>query len=313
DILVPDAEQMDHALVMELLEGRSLADVLETDGPLPPARYLPIMAQICAGLAAVHRAGFVHRDLKPENVFLVERGGDRDFVKLLDFGLVKALRPDVGAATATIEGTFMGSPAYASPEQCAGKPVDQRSDIYAVGVMLHELVTGRLPFLSEHVADLLIKQVNAPPPRLSDELLATELGLAADAIIQACLLKDPAERSLSAPELADMFGRLAAGDHGVVGGIRRRRLVWKRVRRPATLIAPALALAVVAAFGVLRARGTGAPRQPAAVAAPTSAVIAATAAPLPVPSSTTAASTDRQRDRASAPVPRRAGRTRSEE
>jgi len=309
DILVPGEEQPDHALVMELLDGRSLADVLETDGPLPPARYLPIMAQICAGLAAVHRAGFVHRDLKPENVFLVERGGDRDFVKLLDFGLVKALRPDIGAATATIEGTFMGSPAYASPEQCAGKPVDQRSDIYAVGVMLHELVTGRLPFLSEHVADLLIKQVNAPPPRLSDELLATELGLAADAIIQACLLKDPAERSLSAPELADMFGRLAAGEHGVVGGIRRRRLVWKRVRRPATLIAPALALAVVAAFGVLRARGTGAPRQPAAVAAPTSAVIAATAAPLPVPSSTTAASTDRQRDRASAPVPRRAGRT----
>src|SRR4029077_9110691 len=136
------------------------------------SRALPIMVQVCAGLSAVHAAGFVHRDLKPENVFLIERGGNRDFVKLLDFGLVKALRGDVVAGTATIEGTFMGSPAYASPEQCAGKPVDERTDIYAVGVMLHELVTGRLPFMCEHVADLLIKQISAPPPRLSDELLA---------------------------------------------------------------------------------------------------------------------------------------------
>jgi serine/threonine-protein kinase len=308
DILVPGEDQPDHALVMELLDGRSLADVLETDGPLPPERTLPIMAQICAGLAAVHRAGFVHRDLKPENVFLVERGGNRDFVKLLDFGLVKALRPDVGAATATIEGTFMGSPAYASPEQCAGKPVDQRSDIYAVGVMLHELVTGRLPFLSEHVADLLIKQVTAPPPRLSDELLATELGHAADAIIQACLLKDPAERSLSATELADMFGRLAAGDHAAVAGIPRRRLVWKRVRHPVAVIAPALALAAVAVFGVLRAR-VAAPPHPA-VAAGSNQAVAAAAPAVPVsPARAAPTAIEERHDRAGAPVPRRAGRT----
>jgi serine/threonine-protein kinase len=308
DILVPGEDQPDHALVMELLDGRSLADVLETDGPLPPERTLPIMAQICAGLAAVHRAGFVHRDLKPENVFLVERGGNRDFVKLLDFGLVKALRPDVGVATATIEGTFMGSPAYASPEQCAGKPVDQRSDIYAVGVMLHELVTGRLPFLSEHVADLLIKQVTAPPPRLSDELLATELGHAADAIIQACLLKDPAERSLSATELADMFGRLAAGDHAAVAGIPRRRLVWKRVRHPVAVIAPALALAAVAVFGVVRAR-VAAPPHPA-VAAGSNQAVAAAAPAVPVsPARAAPTAIEERRDRAGAPVPRRAGRT----
>ena len=309
DILVPDADQLDHALVMELLDGRSLADVLETDGPLPPERYLPIMAQVCAGLAAVHRAGFVHRDLKPENVFLVERGANRDFVKLLDFGLVKALRPDVGAATATIEGTFMGSPAYASPEQCAGKPVDQRSDIYAVGIMLHELVTGRLPFLSEYVADLLIKQVSAPPPRLSDELLATDIGRAADAIIQSCLIKDPAERSLSAAELADMFRRLAAGDHTVAGRIRGKRLVqWKRSRRAVAVIAPALALAAVAVFGALRARG-GAPPPAATVPVAPSAVVAATAAPVSVPPAPAAPVIDGQRDRGAAPVPRRAART----
>ena len=313
DILVPGGDQPDHALVMELLDGRSLADVLEKEGRLPPARYLPIMAQVCAGLAAVHRAGFVHRDLKPENVFLIERDGNRDFVKLLDFGLVKALRPDVGAATATIEGTFMGSPAYASPEQCAGKRVDERSDIYAVGVMLHELASGQLPFVSEHVADLLIKQINAPPPRLSGELLATEVGRAADAIIQACLLKDPAERSLSAAQLADMFGRLAAGDYAVAGGIRRRRLLrWKHRRRPAVVIAPVLALAVVAFFAVLRARATAPStdrdRPSVAAAAPgPNSVRAATAASESMPA--TPAPSDRHPDRAAAPAPKHAART----
>jgi serine/threonine-protein kinase len=309
DILVPDAGQPDHALVMELLEGRSLADVLAADGPLPPARYLPIMAQICAGLAAVHRAGFVHRDLKPENVFLIERGSSRDYVKLLDFGLVKALRGGVGPATATIEGTFMGSPAYASPEQSAGKPVDQRSDIYAVGVMLHELVTGKLPFVCEHIADLLMKQINAAPPRLSGDLLATEIGRAADAIIQACMVKDPAERTLSAAQLADMFGRLAAGDHAVVDRIRRpRRLQWMRSRRRALVIAPALALVALPLFAVL---AFGHPRAatPAAspVVPPPSAVVARGSDP--AIEDKAAPSVDERRARPTASRPRRAART----
>ena len=280
DILVPGADQPDHALVMELLDGRSLADVLSTE-VLPPARYLPIMAQICAGLGAVHRAGFVHRDLKPENVFVVDRGGNRDFVKLLDFGLVKALRGVVGAGTATIEGTFMGSPAYASPEQSAGQVVDQRSDIYAVGVILHELVTGKLPFLSEHVADLFMKQIAAAPPRLSDELLATDIGRAIDAIIQACLVKDPAQRSLSADHLADLFGRLAASDHAIPDGQpRRRRILSQPVRhRRALLIAPAVALAVLGSFALIRTR-VGAP--PPARAVQLSSAVVAGAPPDPV-------------------------------
>jgi serine/threonine-protein kinase len=298
---------------MELLEGRSLADVLAADGPLPAARTLPIMAQICAGLAAVHRAGFVHRDLKPENVFLVERGGDRDFVKLLDFGLVKALRGDVGVGTATVEGTFMGSPAYASPEQSAGKPVDQRSDIYAVGVMLHELVTGKLPFVCEHIADLLMKQITAPPPRLPDELLATDIGRAMDAIIQACLVKEPAERALSAAQLGDMFGRLAAGDHAIPDGIRRpRRLTWMRAGRRGRTIAPALVLAALpflAVFAVRQTRATvplpPAPTFPAPLmpAPGGPAPIAETTKPSPSPS------VDEQNVRPTAPRPRRAART----
>jgi eukaryotic-like serine/threonine-protein kinase len=286
DILVPEAEQPHHALVMELLDGRSLADVMSSEGPLPAARFLPIASQICAGLAAVHRAGFVHRDLKPENVFLVDRVGDRDFVKLLDFGLVKALRGDVGVGKATVEGMFMGSPAYASPEQAAGKPVDQRSDIYAVGVMLYELVTGQLPFQSESIADLLMKQINGAPPRLSAELLATDLGRALDAIIQACLIKDPADRVLTAAQLSDMFGRLAAGDHATPHGVRppRGRLLGLRGRRRAIAIAPVLALAVIGFFAL---RHRPAPLRPApALAAPaTTAAASATIAPAAMPAS----------------------------
>ena len=312
DILVPDLDndQPDHALVMELLDGRSLADVLSSDGALPPARYLPIMAQICAGLAAVHRAGFVHRDLKPENVFLVDRGGNRDFVKLLDFGLVKALRGDVGASTATIEGTFMGSPAYASPEQSAGKAVDQRSDIYAVGVMLHELVTGKLPFVCEHVADLLMKQINAAPPRLSDELLATDIGRAMDAIIQACLVKDPADRALSAEQLAEMFGRLAAGDYEMPDDLRRRRrLAWRRVGgRRALMIAPAVALAVLGSLAVLRTRASAPPPLVPAGQLASSGAVAEAPSPI-VETKAPAPAMDERSARPPAPQARRAART----
>jgi serine/threonine-protein kinase len=207
----------------------------------------------------------------------------------------------------------MGSPAYASPEQSAGKPVDQRSDIYAVGVMLHELVTGRLPFLCEHVADLLMKQISAPPPRLSDELLATDIGRAMDAIIQACLVKDPTERVLSAAQLGDMFGRLAAGDHALPDGIRRpRRLQWMRTGRRGRAIAPAVALAALsflAAFAVQQTRAIAplpvAPIFPAPLVARggAPAPIAETTKPPPAPS------IDEQRARATAPRPHRAART----
>ena len=144
---------------MELLEGKLLADVVAAEGRLAPERFLPILAQVCDGFAAVHAAGFVHRDLKPENICLVARRGRRDVVKLLDFGLVKALRADVALPTATCEGTFMGSPAYTSPEQAQGKPVDHRTDIYAIGIMVHELVTGQLPFEADGIADLLMKHI----------------------------------------------------------------------------------------------------------------------------------------------------------
>jgi len=169
EIVEPTEQHPAVALVMELLEGKLLADVIAGEGPLAPGRLLPILAQVCDGVAAVHAAGFVHRDLKPENICLVEQQGRGDCVKLLDFGLVKALRPDVASPTATCEGTFMGSPAYTSPEQAQGQRVDYRTDIYAIGIMIHELVTGRLPFEADGIADLLMRHITAPPPRQREQ------------------------------------------------------------------------------------------------------------------------------------------------
>jgi eukaryotic-like serine/threonine-protein kinase len=298
DIVEPTQENPTHALVMELLDGRGLADVIAVEGALSPARLVPIMAQVCDGLAAVHAAGFVHRDLKPENVFLVERDGNADFVKLLDFGLVKAMRPDVGSPTATREGTFMGSPAYASPEQAEGKKVDQRTDIYAVGIMVYELVMGRLPFEADGIGELLMKQITAAAPRLPGELLANEVGRALDAIIQACLTKDPAQRVLTARQLAGMFRQLAAGQRVAVKTIRRAMARQPLTRRRSALaVVPALALG---AMVLLIGNYARAPRRPPPVATSTTAA----AAPAPLASATQATLTASSPSAAGEPRPK---------
>jgi serine/threonine-protein kinase len=205
-------------LVMELLEGLSLGAVLR-EGPLEPERFLPILAQVCEALAAAHAAGFVHRDLKPENVFLCERHGVADFVKLLDFGVAAPLptRTPSGlhAGDSTSSGVrraFVGTPAYASPEQASGAPVDHTTDLYAVGVMLYELACGRLPFEGWSAGELLIQHMSAPVPRLPAEMVKTPLGRALDAIVQGCMAKEPLDRFSSAAELGSKLAALGRGE-----------------------------------------------------------------------------------------------------
>lgn len=220
------------ALVMELLDGQPLSDLM-TDEQRPPAdRSLRILGGICDGLAAVHAAGFVHRDVKPDNVFLVRRNGSQDFVKLLDFGLVKAVGKRVGRpATQTLEGAFFGSPAYASPEQAGCKAVDHRADLYAVGVVAYELLTGQLPFKATELRDLLLSHMTAAAPHLPARMMESELGRALDGVLQTCLAKDPAERIFSAAELAETFRRLAEREG--VAGLPTGPSSVRRARRPA--------------------------------------------------------------------------------
>ena len=152
-------------IAMELLEGQTLHDLLRSERPLPIRRALRIMGQVASSLAEAHGKGIVHRDLKPENIFLIDVGANHDYVKVLDFGVAKLHDKNLdGKGTLTQAGSIFGTPRYMSPEQCSAQPVDGRSDLYALGVMLFEMITGLPPFQSDQPLMLLLAHVNDPPP-----------------------------------------------------------------------------------------------------------------------------------------------------
>ncbi|HUB07586.1 MAG TPA: serine/threonine-protein kinase [Myxococcales bacterium] len=188
-------------LVMELLEGKDLGTALREEGPFPLARTLAIVRQIAEGVAAAHAKQIVHRDLKPENVILVHRGGKADFVKLLDFGLAKVLdegqNPEVTRA-----GTILGTPEYMSPEQSIGEAVTFASDIYSLAILLHHLVTGKLPFEGASLGELRVARLqrSAPPLPLATpggELVPERLR----ALVARCLALEPDRRCGSMREM----------------------------------------------------------------------------------------------------------------
>jgi len=184
----PDGE---HFLVMEVLVGESLADRLEREGKLPVPSALHVGAQIADGLAAAHAAGVVHRDLKPDNVFLIDKLGDREFVKILDFGLAKLMID--GGVSVTKQGVILGTPEYMSPEQAESKrTIDHRSDVYALGIVLYQMTTGLLPFVGGSMGEVLVKHVSrspAPPRGVNPDIPP-----AVEQIILRCLAKRPEER-----------------------------------------------------------------------------------------------------------------------
>ncbi|WP_242338018.1 serine/threonine-protein kinase [Anaeromyxobacter sp. SG66] len=151
--------------VMELLDGETLAERVR-GGPLDPATALDVLLQLCDALQCAHERGVVHRDLKPENVFLVNRRGRRNFVKLVDFGIAKLRGARVAGRTEA--GLIVGTPEYMAPEQCEDGPIDARTDVYALGVIAFELATGRLPFAGRSLAALLLAHLEAVPPRPSE-------------------------------------------------------------------------------------------------------------------------------------------------
>ena len=151
--------------VMEFLEGRTLGQLI-ADAPVPPGRAIRIAAQMARGLQAAHKVGIIHRDLKPDNVFLLERDGLHDVVKIVDFGIAK-VQSQLGPQRLTAAGMVLGTPEYMSPEQATGKETDHRVDEYALGCILYEMLTGEVPFRGTNSAATLTKHVFEPvvPPR----------------------------------------------------------------------------------------------------------------------------------------------------
>jgi serine/threonine protein kinase len=200
--------------VMEFVEGRTLKAVLKDDGPLPTARTLPIIAQLGKALGAAHDKGIVHRDLKPENVFLLDRAGRKDFVKVVDFGIAKVM-PLEGAGDSprlTRAGTVFGTPEYMAPEQAAGRSdTDRRVDVYALGTILYEMLVGKVPHKSESMVRTLAMQMLDPiiPPRearpeldISDEL---------ELVMMTALAKKREDRYDNMGQFLDELERVCGG------------------------------------------------------------------------------------------------------
>ena len=193
-------------LVMEFLEGLDLETLVRRNGPLPAARVIHIMRQVCESLEEAHALGLVHRDIKPANIHLGKVGLRHDFVKVLDFGLVKEVtNAPVGDSMATVPGQMaLGTPAYMAPEMALGETVDGRADIYALGCVAYFLLTGQPVFEAEGVVQLIAKHLQGtviPPSIRSSQPIPEGL----EQVVMKCLAKRPDERPQSAAQLAEML------------------------------------------------------------------------------------------------------------
>ena len=198
-------------LVLEYLDGQSLRKALQ-DGPMAPARALRIARQIALALDHAHAAGIVHRDLKPENVMLVRREDEPDFAKVLDFGVARIeSTPERGAGQPlTRAGTVMGTPEYMAPEQALGERVTPRADLYSLGIVMYEMLTGRLPFEGDNIA-LMSLHIVAPVPPMAERAPGQSVPANIEALVLRLLEKEPAARLSSATELIAGIDEITRG------------------------------------------------------------------------------------------------------
>jgi serine/threonine-protein kinase len=191
-------------LVMEFLDGMDLESLVRQHGPMPAPRVVHVLRQVCDSLDEAHARGLVHRDIKPANIHLGPVGCREDFVKVLDFGLVKTASMSAEPSLATIEGVIVGTPAYMAPEMALGEDVDARADLYALGCVAYYLLTGAQVFSGDTVLNVITQHIQAVPVAPSER---TELPIPAmlEQLVLACLAKKPEDRPRSARELAHSF------------------------------------------------------------------------------------------------------------
>ncbi len=200
-------------LVLEFVQGKNLRDEI-AEGPIPPARAAHITRQIAAALEAAHALGIVHRDLKPENVMLIDKAGDQDFVKVLDFGVAKVPIGEPTKAKSshgnpiTKAGMVFGTPEYMAPEQALGQPVDGRADLYALGVIFYEMLSGQRPFSSKSTVGILGQQLSKPPPRLQERCPGIVVPPSIEGIVLKLLAKEPHERFANAGDVVTALSSL---------------------------------------------------------------------------------------------------------
>jgi serine/threonine-protein kinase len=199
-------------IAMEFIEGQSLREVMVAEGPLDVARTIKICNQVCSSLADAHGRGIVHRDLKPDNVMLSARGKQTDVVRVLDFGIAK-LRDTQGDMTAlpmTQAGDLLGTPQYMAPEQIRGEKVDARTDIYAMGAMIYEMITGRLPFEAPTLMAILSKHLTEMPVPPTERRADLGLPPPLSTLVMSMLAKSPDERPATMDRVSDQLEAIGA-------------------------------------------------------------------------------------------------------
>ena len=225
--------------IMEYLAGMTLSQVIYHEAPLPPERALSIAIQVADALAASHNCGIVHRDLKPDNIILLQRGRERDFVKLLDFGIAKLTGGSPAGSSRTKTGLVMGTPAYMSPEQCEGRAsVDKGTDVYALGIVLYEMLTRRVPFVGEGYGEILVQHLTQRPvPPSQFRVLPPHVEVVVlKALEKRIELRYPTMEEFMRA-MADPVGYVEA--HGGVAGFLQRQLVPSNAPLPSVRLTPA--------------------------------------------------------------------------
>jgi serine/threonine-protein kinase len=192
-------------LAMEYIEGETLGSRLDAVKTLPWETLLPIFIQVCHSLTEAHALPLIHRDLKPENIMLLPVAGDSNFVKVLDFGIAKMQKDpsEPSANSLTESGMIMGTPTYMSPEQARGEPIDARSDIYSIGVILYEALTGKPPFVGESPMTVLVAHIKDLPRPIPRDGSIPHVPKAVEEVVLACLEKEPARRPQSTAALVE--------------------------------------------------------------------------------------------------------------
>ncbi len=234
-------------IVMELVDGRSLREYIDSDAPFELSDVITVLDQLCEGLEYAHSRGVVHRDLKPENVLLTAQGK----VKIGDFGIARS----ASGATLTAEGMVLGSPRYLSPEQALGKPADARSDIYAAGVMAYEMLAGRPPFSGDTAVGIALQHVEAKPPAAST--FNPRISRALDAVLLKAMAKNPRDRYGTAMQLADAIAAIGQGQSSAPADALSRTVAMPVIRPTASGAMAFPAAAPTPMLGALRRNKTG--------------------------------------------------------
>jgi len=242
-------------LVMDYVEGKTLSEIVKSEGPLGLERFLQIMQQVTEGLTVAHQNNVVHRDLKPSNVMIAEVNG-KEQAKLLDFGIAKLLSPDnenVQGLTQT--GEIFGSPLYMSPEQCTGAIVDFRSDIYSFGCVMYECLSGKVPLSGDSVFETIHKHINEEPPPLVAPQLSNDFRGKLETILLRCLAKSPGDRYQSVAELQTELKTLSLtskpGLLGVIGGAWEHAAAKRRASKKSRLPLMVITLLTVSIFSTI--------------------------------------------------------------